>query len=89
MVSGTGAVAFAAADAYHATSPDGSTMVIANVHYYEIGPAHLGHVADDGAETEYADVVTARSPATLMTSAGDAGGDRLSDAAGVPTTMMP
>ena len=59
-------------------------------------PAHLGCVADDGAETasddvatESGDVATAWRPATLMTSADDDSGDHHSDDAGVPTTKMP
>ena len=90
-MNGTGAVvSAAAADVCHATSPgDDSTMVTADIHYHESATAHPGCVADDGAETEYAAVAPERSHATMVTADDDAGGDRLSDTAGVLATTMP
>jgi len=63
--------------------------VTADIHCHESASAHPGCVADDGAETEYAAVAPERSHATMVTADDDAGGDRLSDTAGVLATTMP
>ena len=68
-----GAAAYGDADAaYHASS---LTMVNTDDHTRGNIPAHLGHVADDGAETESGDVATEHGDETTesATPTADAG----------------